>query len=285
MQTGTMIVLTTTAALQADWVPVSQRKAVRALGSNALALPAEGVPLDALRADLAAEPVDVNPYDPKAGIARLLIADMDSTIITCECIDEVADFAGVKPQVSAITERAMRGEIDFEGALTERVALLKGLPVAELEAVFAERVRLSPGARTLVRTMRSMGAVTALVSGGFTFFSERVASAAGFEFTQANVLEHEGGRLTGTVTQPILGREAKAEALARFCQQAGISPADAVAVGDGANDLAMLKKAGRGVAYRAKPVVSEQADIRLDHSDLTAILSLQGIEERDFVTD
>ncbi|MEO1328587.1 MAG: phosphoserine phosphatase SerB [Pseudomonadota bacterium] len=258
----------------------------RRLGPKALER--RGAPPEELpkaRAALGDAPIDVNFVPLENRRKRLLICDMDSTVITVECIDEIADFAGVKPEVAAITERAMQGEIDFAEALRARVALLEGLREATLEQVYAERVALSPGARVLARTMAALGAETALVSGGFTFFTERVAAAAGFARHQANTLIAGGGRLSGTVADPILGREAKQEALVRICAEKGFAPADAVAVGDGANDLDMLRTAGLGVAYRAKPVVAAEAAARLDHSDLTAILHLQGLTAAEFVTD
>ena len=215
---------------------------------------------------------------------RLLIADMDSTIINVECLDELADFAGVKAQVSEITERAMRGELAFEGALRERVGMLKGLSVDALQACYDDRVRLNPGARTLVRTMAEHGARCALVSGGFTFFTSRVAEAAGFHLNRANTLIEEDGRLTGTVGDPILGKEAKLAALQEETAALGLTPADALAVGDGANDLAMIEAAGLGVAYRAKPIVAAQAHAKVDHADLTALLYFQGYTAAEFVS-
>ena len=214
---------------------------------------------------------------------RLLIADMDSTIIGCECLDELADFAGVKAEVSAITERAMRGEIGFEGALRERVGMLKGLPIAALEQCYAERVRLNPGAATMVRTMAAHGARCVLVSGGFGFFTARVAKAAGFHAERANTLIEAEGALTGQVGDPILGREAKLAALEQECAALGIGLDQALAIGDGANDLAMINAAGLGVAYRAKPVVAAEADARVDYADLTSLLYFQGYRETDFV--
>ncbi len=231
---------------------------------------------------LAVEGIDVNVVPAEGRRKRLLIADMDSTIIDVECIDELADFAGIRPQVSQVTERAMRGEIDFAAALRERVALLAGLPVGALQDCYDARVRLTRGARTLVRTMAALGADTALVSGGFTFFTERVAPAAGFARHRANVLEIAEGALTGQVQAPILGRDAKRAALLEFAAAGGFTPADVVAVGDGANDLEMIRAAGLGVAYRAKALLAEAADARLEHSDLTAILALQGILEREW---
>jgi phosphoserine phosphatase len=216
---------------------------------------------------------------------RLFLADMDSTIIDCECLDELADYAGVKAEVAEVTERAMRGEIAFEGALRERVAKLKGLPEQVLRRCYEERVRLNPGARVLVRTLAANGVATVLVSGGFEAFTGRVAEAAGFSAHHANRLLVEAGRLTGAVGEPILGREAKLEALQRYADQLGLGVEETLAVGDGANDLAMIEAAGLGVAYRAKPVVAEQADARLDHADLTALLYFQGYEAAGFVRD
>jgi phosphoserine phosphatase len=227
--------------------------------------------------------VDVNVVPASDRRKRLLIADMDSTIIGVECVDELADYAGVKAEVGRITAAAMRGELDFESALTERVALLKGLDERVLIRCFEERVALNPGARVLVRTMRALGAETALVSGGFTFFAERVAELAGFAESRANALLLEGGRLTGEVAAPILGRQAKVEVLMDHAARGGYPAASVVAVGDGANDCGMIEAAGLGVAYRAKPALSAVADARLDHSDLTAVLALQGIAEDAWV--
>jgi phosphoserine phosphatase len=215
---------------------------------------------------------------------RLLIADMDSTIINVECLDELADFAGVKDKVSEITERAMRGELAFEGALRERVGMLKGLSVDALQTCYDDRVKLNPGARTLVRTMAEHGARCALVSGGFTFFTSRVAQAAGFHLNRANTLIEADGKLTGTVGDPILGKEAKLAALREETSALGLTPADALAVGDGANDLAMIEVAGLGVAYRAKPIVAAQAHAKVDHADLTALLYFQGYTAAEFVS-
>jgi phosphoserine phosphatase len=216
---------------------------------------------------------------------RLLIADMDSTIINVECLDELADFAGLKAEISAITERAMRGELAFEGALRERVAMLKGLPVAALQQTFDERVRLNPGARTLVRTMAAGGARCVLVSGGFSFFTGRVAQACLFHAHRGNTLIEADGVLIGEVGDPILGREAKLAALQEEAKAQRLELSQTLAVGDGANDLAMIEAAGLGVAYRAKPIVAAQADARVDHCDLTALLYFQGYEIDAFVTD
>ena len=210
---------------------------------------------------------------------------MDSTIINVECLDELADFAGLKAEISAITERAMRGELDFEGALRERVGMLKGLPVTALQQAYDERVRLNPGARTLVRTMAANGARCVLVSGGFTFFTSRVAQACLFHANRANTLEEADGKLTGKVGEPILGREAKLTALKEEAAAANLPLSAALAIGDGANDLAMIEAAGLGVAYRAKPIVAAEADAKVDHADLTALLYFQGYGADQFVTD
>ena len=221
--------------------------------------------------------IDINLIPAANRQKKLLIADMDSTIIPVECIDELADFAGVKPEVSEITERAMRGELDFEQALDARVALLKGLAESTLEQCYCERISLNPGAKTLVRTMNAHGALTALVSGGFTYFTSRVAKEAGFAVNQANTLNIENGVMLGTVARPILGQRAKLEALMQFVAERSISMADVIAVGDGANDLAMINAAGLGVAFHAKPALKEAADAVLDYSDLEALLALQGL--------
>ena len=226
--------------------------------------------------------LDINIVAAAHRRKKLLVADMDSTIIGCECLDEIADMMEMKPQVSAITERAMRGEIEFAPALRERVALLKGLPVHRLARVYAERVRLNPGARVLVATMKANGARAVLVSGGFTYFTSRVAVDAGFDSDRANTLLDDGGRLTGEVGEPILGREAKLTALEETVAEMGIGFADTLAVGDGANDLDMIGRAGMGVAYHAKPVVAAMAGARIDHNDLTALLFLQGYHEHEF---
>jgi phosphoserine phosphatase len=208
---------------------------------------------------------------------------MDSTIIACECVDEIAAILGIKSAIAAITERAMRGEIPFEAALAERVAMLKGVAETDLARVYAERVRLNPGAATLVATMRAQGARTVLVSGGFTWFTERVATAAGFEHHQGNTLVIEDGRLAGTVVAPIQGRAAKREALERHAAELGVRADDAVAIGDGANDLAMIEAAGLGIAYRAKPAVEERAWARIASGDLRSALYFQGLTETEFV--
>jgi phosphoserine phosphatase len=213
---------------------------------------------------------------------RLLVADMDSTIITCECLDELADAVGLKAEIAAITERAMSGELPFEAALTERVSRLAGLDLHALQRTYDERVRLTAGARTLARTMSAHGARCVLVSGGFDFFTGRVAAAAGFAAHRANRLLDDGARLTGTVALPILGREAKLAALREEAAALGLDPSETLAVGDGANDLAMIEAAGLGVAWRAKPIVAAQADARVDHADLTALLYFQGYRADEF---
>lgn len=213
---------------------------------------------------------------------RLFVADMDSTIIGCECLDELADYAGKKAEIAAITERAMRGELVFEAALKERVGMLKGLGLDALERCYAERVALNPGARTLVRTMAANGARCVLVSGGFTFFTSRVAAAAGFHAHFANTLLDDGRALTGAVAEPILGRAAKLETLEREAAALGLSPTDALAIGDGANDLDMIRAAGLGVAYHAKPIVAAEARAQINHTSLETALFYQGYRRADF---
>jgi phosphoserine phosphatase len=213
---------------------------------------------------------------------RLLLADMDSTMIGQECIDELAAEAGVGAQVAAITARAMNGEIGFEGALRERVALLRGLPEAAIATVLDARITLAPGGKALVATMKAAGARTALVSGGFTAFTAAVAARLGFDEHRANRLLSAGGRLTGQVAEPILGREAKVQALIEIAARMGIGAEAAVAVGDGANDLGMMQAAGLGVALHAKPAVAAQVEARVNHGDLTALLYLQGYAAAEF---
>lgn len=213
----------------------------------------------------------------------LLICDMDSTLIGQECIDELADFAGVKDHVSGITERAMRGELDFESALTERVGLLKDLDLSVLETCFKERIVLNEGAVTLCQTMKANGAKTVIVSGGFTFFTQRVAKACGFEAHHANTLLDDGTRLLGDVGRPILGRDAKRETLEKYSGDIGGASA-AIAIGDGANDLAMIKAAGLGVAFYAKPAVAAAAHCAINHTDLTTALYFQGYKDSEFVS-
>ena len=214
---------------------------------------------------------------------RLLIADMDSTIVTGETLDELADFAGLKDRIAAITARAMNGELDFKAALRERVAMLKGLPVDALERTW-QRVRLTRGARELVATMRAHGAYTALVSGGFSFFTGRVAALCGFDMHRSNVLLDDGTALTGLVAEPILDRDTKLATLTGLAGERGLEPSATLAVGDGANDLDMLRAAGLGVAFRAKPIVAAEARARVDHADLRALLFAQGYRGEEIVT-
>ena len=220
--------------------------------------------------------IDVNVVPAQKRAKKLLIADMDSTIITVECIDELADFAGVKDKVSAITERAMRGELDFREALHARVAMLKGVTQADIQTCFDERVTLSAGAKELVSAMNDRG-MTALVSGGFTVFTEKVAKATGFQFTHANTLLFDGDALSGEVGEPIVHSGTKLEVLTALLGERGLDMSDSLAVGDGANDAPMVEAAGLGVAYEGKPALKAVADAVLDHSDLTALLALQGL--------
>lgn len=215
---------------------------------------------------------------------KMLLADMDSTMIRQECIDELAAEAGVGAHVADITARAMNGELDFEAALIERVSLLKDLPEPVIEQVLDERITYMPGGYELVNTMKAHGAYTALVSGGFTAFTSRVAKALGFDEQQANTLLSKDGKLTGDVARPILGKQAKVEALARITDTLNITEACVIAVGDGANDLGMLTRAGTGVALHAKPAVQARCDVRINNGDLTALLYLQGYNRDEFVT-
>ena len=232
---------------------------------------------------LAGAPVDV-VVQPAAGRRKkLFVADMDSTMIGQECIDELADYAGVKDQVAAITERAMRGEIEFTQALRARVALLQGLPLSVIDDIIEQRVKITPGARALVATMRKNRAYTCLVSGGFTLFTRRIAQMIGFDEHRANTLMIEGERLAGRVQEPILGREAKLAALCDLRQRLGLACAETLAAGDGANDIPMIEAAGLGVAYHAKPAVAAAAHARVDHGDLTALLYAQGYRREEFV--
>ncbi|WP_170372942.1 phosphoserine phosphatase SerB [Ruegeria arenilitoris] len=226
--------------------------------------------------------VDLVVQPAKGRRKKMLLADMDSTMIQQECIDELADEAGVGERVKDITARAMNGELDFEGALTERVGLLKGLDVSVIDRVLNQRITLMPGGRELVATMRANGGYAALVSGGFTAFTARVAELLGFNENRANTLLAADGKLTGDVQRPILGRQAKVEALEQISARLGISEAEVIAVGDGANDLGMLERAGTGVALHAKPSVAAQCDVRVNHGDLTALLYLQGYARSDF---
>jgi phosphoserine phosphatase len=234
-----------------------------------------------LRSMLPAVDVVVQPSARRRKM--LLLADMDSTMIGQECVDELAAFAGLKAHVAAITERAMRGEIEFEPALRERVALLKGLPVAVIDEVIARHITLTPGARTLVATMCAHGAHTCLVSGGFTLFTGPIAAMIGFDEAHANSLIIEGGRLAGLVQEPIFGRNAKRASLIDLRARLGLAVSDTMAIGDGANDLAMIAEAGLGVAYHAKPKVAEAAPARIEHNDLTALLYVLGYRREEFV--
>jgi phosphoserine phosphatase len=245
--------------------------------------PAPGGARTALEGLLPGVDVVVQPREGRR--RRLLVADMDSTMITVECIDELADYAGMKAEVAAVTERAMRGELDFEGALDARVALLKGLDAVMIDRCHEERVRLTPGARTLVRTMRARGAYCLLVSGGFSLFAGRVAAAIGFDAVRSNDLHVADGVITGTVGRPILGAEGKRLTLLETAEARGIPLAEALAVGDGANDIPMLKAAGLGIAYHAKPAAAAAADARIEANDLGAILFAQGYKMSEWAAD
>lgn len=236
-------------------------------------------------ADLQRQKVDlvVQPADGRR--KKMLLADMDSTMIEQECIDELADVAGVGDHVKDITARAMNGELDFEGALIERVALLKGLDASVIDTVLATRITYMPGGKTLLSTMKANGAHCVLVSGGFTAFTARVAADLDFDENRANTLLIDDGKLTGDVARPILGRAAKVQALEEITTKLGIAEADVIAVGDGANDLGMLGRAGAGVALHAKPSVAAQCDIRVNHGDLTALLFLQGYTGDSFAAN
>lgn len=237
-----------------------------------------------LRASLAGEPIDIVVQEAATRRKKILIADMDSTMIDQECIDELADEIGIKEHVAAITARSMNGEIAFEPALRERVALLEGLEARAVETIIAKRITLAAGGLELVATMRAHGAWTALVSGGFDVFTSRIAAKFGFDENRANRLIELEGKLAGRVVEPILGRAAKAEALLEISARLGLTPADAIAVGDGANDLDMIRMAGSGVALHAKPAVAAEARMRIDHGDLTALLYIQGYRRSEFTT-
>lgn len=235
-----------------------------------------------IRGDL---PIDIVVQPVGFRRKKLFLADMDSTMIGQECIDELADFVGMKAHVATITERAMRGEIEFEPALRERVALLKDLPASVVDEVLAKRITLTPGGRELVATMRAHGAYTCLVSGGFTLFTRAVAAKLGFQENRANELVVRDSKFTGEVKEPILGRAAKLATLVDLMESFDLDDVDAVVVGDGANDLAMIQAAGLGVAYHAKPAVAAAAAARIDHGDLTALLYAQGYRREEFVED
>lgn len=270
-----------TSDLDAAARALGEAGAARRLGPDAAEIPCPAPP--------AAPPelpgVDVNLLPAAGREKRVLVADMDSTIIGCECIDELAALAGIEAEVAAITERAMAGELDFDSALRARVRLLEGLPEAAVERVWTERIRLNPGARILVRTMAARGARTVLVSGGFDVFTARVAEAAGFAAHRANRLIVEDGHLTGWVAEPVLGREAKRAALEAETAALGLGPEAALALGDGANDLEMVRAAGLGVGWRPKPALAAEAGAVIAHADMTAVLHLQGLHADVFLRD
>ncbi|ODT26827.1 MAG: phosphoserine phosphatase SerB [Kaistia sp. SCN 65-12] len=240
-------------------------------------------PVAAARAVIGGRPVDVALVPAEGRRKQVLVADMDSTMIEQECIDELADAVGIKAEVAAITERAMNGELDFEQALRTRVALVKGLERAAIEEIRRERITLAPGGRALIHTMKAYGAYTSLVSGGFTFFADYFAKRIGFDEAIANVLEFDGEQLTGTVASPIVDKSTKLHRLEALAAERNLPASATMAVGDGANDLDMIKAAGFGVALHAKPHVAAQAGIRIDHGDLTALLYLQGYTDEDIV--
>lgn len=237
---------------------------------------------DAMKDRFSAEPFDINRISDAARQKKMLIADLESTIIEQECLDELAKHIGKEEVIADITMRAMRGELDFEPALKERVAMLKGLPESALQELYDSGVTLMPGAETLLATLRKHDVFCGLVSGGFAFFASRIADKIGFHRFQCNDLNVSNGVLDGTVVEPILGRSAKAEILTAWSQEFGLAESDVLAVGDGSNDLAMLGIAGMGVAFRAKPAVAESARYRIDHGDLTALLYLQGYCRTEF---
>ncbi|MEX3010032.1 phosphoserine phosphatase SerB [Hoeflea sp. TYP-13] len=227
-------------------------------------------------------PVDVVIQEASGRKKGLLIADMDSTMIRQECVDELAAEAGVYDHVAAITKRAMNGEIEFESAMSERVALLKGLDLAVVDQVLENRITLTPGGKVALATMKANGAYTALVSGGFTLFTGPISEVLGFDEHRANVLQHQDGKLNGAIVEPVLGRQSKVDALNELTARHGLTVDQAMAVGDGANDLGMLHLAGSGVALHAKPIVAAEAKIRIDHGDLTALLYIQGYQQTEF---
>jgi phosphoserine phosphatase len=237
-----------------------------------------------VRAAVSPAPLDVVVQRADGRRKALFLADMDSTMIGQECVDELADYVGVKPRVAAITERAMRGEIEFAPALRERVALLKGLPASVVDEVIAERIQVTPGAHTLVATVRANGAYACLVTGGFTLFALRIAPMIGFDESRANtLLVDAAGKLTGEVAEPIFGRDGKLATLLELRQRLGLAAEATLVAGDGANDLAMIEAAGLGIAYHAKPKVAQAAAARIDHGDLTALLYAQGYRRNEFV--
>ena len=240
-------------------------------------------PVAIARTMLGNAPVDVALVPTAKRRKRLLIADMDSTMIEQECIDELADAVGIKAEVAAITARAMNGELDFEAALKTRVALLKGLDRRKIEEVRREKITQTPGGRALVQTMKAYGAYNALISGGFTFFADFFAKRIGFDEATANTLEFDGDVLAGTVAPPIVDKSIKLQRLQSLITERGITPEDTLAVGDGANDLDMIRASGLGVAFHAKPAVAAAADARIEHGDLTALLYLQGYYDEEIV--
>ncbi|MGO7584980.1 phosphoserine phosphatase SerB [Rhizobium ruizarguesonis] len=278
--------------------PEIAEQAAKAVNASGLYWLADGIACDiALRdgtdvqtaeanilAVISSAPIDLVIQEQETRRKKLLIADMDSTMIGQECIDELAAEVGLKDKVATITARAMNGEIAFEPALRERVALLKGLPISVVDEVIAKRITLTPGGPDLIATMKSKGHYTALVSGGFTVFTSRIAATLGFDENRANTLLEDGGILSGFVAEPILGKQAKVDALNEISARLGISPEEAIAVGDGANDLGMLHLAGAGVALHAKPAVAAEAQMRINHGDLTALLYIQGYRKTDFVS-
>ncbi|NEH62730.1 phosphoserine phosphatase SerB [Rhizobium ruizarguesonis] len=278
--------------------PEIAEQAAKAVNASGLYWLADGIACDiALRdgtdvqtaeanilAVISSAPIDLVIQEQETRRKKLLIADMDSTMIGQECIDELAAEVDLKEKVATITARAMNGEIAFEPALRERVALLKGLPISVVDEVIAKRITLTPGGPELIATMKSKGHYTALVSGGFTVFTSRIAATLGFDENRANTLLEDGGILSGFVAEPILGKQAKVDALNEISARLGISPEEAIAVGDGANDLGMLHLAGAGVALHAKPAVAAEAQMRINHGDLTALLYIQGYRKTDFVS-
>jgi len=244
----------------------------------------EGPNQNEIQAILADEPIDFVIQPAQGRRKKLLLADMDSTLIGQECIDELAHEIGIGMQMAAQTESAMRGEIDFDTSLRQRVALLKDLPLTVIDRVIATRITLNGGAQQFIATMRHHGAYTALVSGGFTLFTQKIAERVGFDEHHANILCHDGAKLSGEVEEPILGAETKRQKLLELCQKLQLEPGQVIAVGDGANDLPMLQQAGSGVAFHAKPQVREAASMRIDHGDLTALLYIQGYKQQDFVS-
>jgi phosphoserine phosphatase len=245
--------------------------------------PTAADPVAIARVAISKSPIDAALVPLSHRRKRLLVADMDSTMIEQECIDELADAVGIKDEVAAITEKAMRGDMEFAAALRARVSLIRGLERKVMEEIRRERLTFAPGSRTLIQTMKTHRAITSLVSGGFTFFAEWIGKRLGFDEWVANVLELDGDRLAGTVTEPIVGREMKLERLLSLAGEHEIPIAATIAVGDGANDLDMVKAAGLGVALHAKPIVAAEAQVRIDHGDLTALLYLQGYSEEEFV--